>query len=114
ELENFNNKIGLEIGLAIVNLAKERNQNVAVQVERLNHTIFLYVDDNLPADKHNWLRRKANVVKNFEESFLSIKNYLINNKMTLEGTFSLNLTVFLAKGGSIPIFFKNAGMIAIV
>ena len=58
-LVQFNNRIGLEMGLAILNLAKERNQNIAVQVERLNHIIFLYVDDNLPTDKHNWLRRKA-------------------------------------------------------
>lgn len=114
ELNSFNNSIGLEIGLAIVNLAKQRNQNIAVQVERLNHTIFLFVDDNLPADKQNWLRRKANVVRNFEESSLGVKNDLINGQMTLEGTFALNPVEYLAKGGSIPIFVKNAGMIAIV
>ena len=34
--------------------------------------IFLFVDDNLPADKHLWLRRKANVAKHFEESSLSV------------------------------------------
>lgn len=114
ELDSFNNKLGLEIGLTIVNLAKEKNQNIAVQVERLNHVIFLYLDDKLPADKHNWLRRKANVVKNFEESSLSVKNDLLDGNMTLEGTFALNPNDFLAKGGSLPIFVKNAGMVAIV
>jgi uncharacterized protein (UPF0303 family) len=113
-LEKFSNKLALEIGLAIVNLAKERNQNIAVQIERLNQTIFLYVDDGLPADKHNWLRRKANIVKHFEESSLSIKQDLIQGKMTLEGTFALDEKEYLAKGGAIPIFVKNAGMIAIV
>jgi len=114
ELDSFSNRLGLEIGLAIVNLAKERNQNIAVQVERLNHTIFLFVDDNLPTDKHNWLRRKANVTKHFEESSLSVKNDLTNGKMTLEKTFALDEKEYLAKGGSIPIFVKNAGMIAII
>lgn len=114
ELEKFNNRIGLEMGLAIVNLAKERNQNIAVQVERLNHIILLYVDNNLPADKHNWLRRKANVVKNFEESSLSVKYDLINGNMTLKETFALSRNDYLAKGGSIPIFVKNAGMVAII
>lgn len=56
------------MGLSIINLAKERNQNVAVPVDRLNHTIFRYFDNDLPADKHNWLRRKANVAKQFEQS----------------------------------------------
>ncbi len=114
ELDKFDNRTGLEIGLAIVNIAKERNQNVAVQIERLNHTIFLYIDDNLPADKHNWLRRKANVAKHFEESSLSVKNDLINGNMSLEKTFGLNSDDYLAKGGSIPLFVKDAGMIAVV
>jgi len=114
ELDKFDNRIGFAIGLAIVNLAKERNQNIAVQVERLNHIIFLYVDDNLPADKHNWLRRKANVAKHFEESSLSVKHDLINGKMTLEKTFALDEKEYLAKGGAIPVFVKHAGMIAVV
>ncbi len=114
ELDSFNNSIGLEMGLAIVNLAKGRNKNVAVKIERLNHTIFLFVDDNLPADKHLWLKRKANVTKHFEESSLSVKNDLTNGNMTLEKTFALDKKKYLAKGGSIPIFVKNAGMIAII
>lgn len=114
ELDSFSNRIGLEMGLAIFNLAKERKQNIAVKVERLNHTIFLYVDENLPADKHNWLRRKANVTKHFEESSLCVKNDLTNGNMSLEKTFALDSKEYLAKGGSIPIFVENTGMIAIV
>jgi uncharacterized protein (UPF0303 family) len=114
ELDSFNNRTGLEMGLTIVNLAKERNQNIAVKVERLNHTIFLFVDDNLPADKHLWLKRKANVTKHFEESSLSVKNDLVNGNMTLEKTFALDEKEFLAKGGSIPVFVKSAGMIAVI
>ncbi len=114
ELDHFNNTIGLDIGLAIINLAKARHQNIAVKVERLSHTIFLYIDDHLPADKHNWLRRKANTVKNFEESSLSVKNDLIQGNMTLDKTFALNPDEYLAKGGFIPIFVKNAGMVAVV
>ena len=114
ELDSFNNSLGLEMGLAVVNLAKERKQNIAVKIERLNHTIFLYVDDNLPADKHNWLRRKANVAKHFEESSLSVKKDMINGNMTLEKTFALDEKEYLTKGGSIPIFVKNVGMVAII
>lgn len=34
--------------------------------------------------------------------------------MTLNGTFALDPIDYLAKGGSIPIFVKNAGMAAII
>lgn len=114
ELDHFSNRTGLEMGQAIIRLAHEREQHIAVQIDRLNHTIFLYVDDSLPADKHNWLRRKANVAKHFEESSLSVKFDLIHGKMSLKETFTLDEKEYLAKGGAIPIFVKHAGMVAIV
>lgn len=114
ELDSFSNKIAFDMGLAIIDIAKSRNQHIAVEICRLNHTVFLYVDDNLPTDKHNWLRRKANVAKQFEESSLSVKNDLKEGNMTLDKTFALDEKDFLAKGGSIPIFVKNAGMIATI
>lgn len=114
ELDSFSNSIALKMGLAIVDLAKSQNQHIAVEVCRLNQTVFFFIDDNLPADKHNWLRRKANVAKQFEESSLAVKNDLIQGNMTLEKPFGLDEKDFIAKGGSIPIFVKNTGMIATI
>lgn len=114
ELDYFDNHWGMKLGLAIVKLAQDRTQKVAVQVERINHPNFLYVEEGLSADKHDWIRRKVNVVKKFEESSLTVKKDLNSNNMTLSGTFGLQNKNFLAKGGSIPIFVKKAGMVAIV
>ncbi|SEB38597.1 Uncharacterized protein, UPF0303 family [Tenacibaculum sp. MAR_2009_124] len=113
-LQEFSNDISLKMGLKILDLARERNQRIAIEICRLNHTVFLYIDDTLPADKHNWLRRKANVAKHFEESSLSVKNDLKNGNMTLEDTFQLPNKDYLAKGGSIPLFLDNAGMIGTI
>jgi len=114
ELDSFSNRIAFDMGVKIIDLAKSRNQHIAVEVCRLNQTVFLYVDDTLPVDKHNWLRRKANVSRQFEESSLSVKNDLKDGNMTLEKTFGLDEKDFLAKGGAIPIFIKNGGMIAVI
>jgi len=114
ELEKFSNSLALEMGLTIVKLAKSRNQHIGIEISRLNQTIFLSIDDSLPMDKHNWLRRKANVAKQFEESSLSVKNDLKEGNMTLEKTFGLDEKDFLAKGGSIPIFVKGVGMVATI
>ena len=114
ELEKFDNRMAFEMGLKVIDLAKSRNQHIAIEIVRLNHTIFLYVDDSLPMDKHNWLRRKANVAKQFEESSLSVKNDLKEGNMTLDKTFVLDEKDFLAKGGAIPIFVKGAGMVAVI
>jgi uncharacterized protein (UPF0303 family) len=114
ELDNFDNRIAFDMGSKVLELAKSRNQHIAIEIIRLNHTVFLYVDNSLPMDKHNWLRRKANVAKQFEESSLSVKNDLKEGNMTLEETFALDENNFLAKGGAIPIFVKSAGMVAII
>lgn len=114
ELDHFSNRIALDMGLKIIELAKSRKQHIAVEISRLNHTVFLFVDDDLPADKHNWLRRKANVAKRFEESSLSVKSDLKEGQMSLDKTFGLDERDFIAKGGSIPIFVKNAGMIGTI
>ncbi|MCT4141246.1 heme-binding protein [Elizabethkingia anophelis] len=114
ELDRFSNRIAFDMGVKIIDLAKSRNQHIAVEVCRLNQTVFLYVDDTLPVDKHNWLRRKANITRQFEESSLSVKNDLKEGNMNLEKTFGLDEKDFLAKGGAIPIFVKNGGMIAVV
>jgi uncharacterized protein (UPF0303 family) len=114
EVDSFSNQTAMDMGLAIINLAKNRKQHVAVEISRLTHTVFLYVDDSLTADKLNWLRRKANVAKRFEESSLSVKKDLLEGKMTLEKTFGLDENDFLARGGAIPVFVKQAGMIAII
>lgn len=114
ELDRFSNRIAFDMGVKIIDLAKSRNQHIAVEVCRLNQTVFLYVDDTLPVDKHNWLRRKANIARQFEESSLSVKNDLKEGNMSLEKTFGLDERDFLAKGGAIPIFVKNGGMIAII
>lgn len=114
EIDGFSNKLALEMGLKIIELAKSRNQQIAVEICRLNHSVFLYIDDGLPVDKHNWLRRKANVVKQFGESSLGVKKDFKESNMTLEKPFGLNETEFIVRGGSIPIFVKNAGMVATI
>ena len=114
ELDNFSNRIAFEMGLKILDLAKSRNQHIAVEISRLNYTVFIYIDDNLSADKHNWLRRKANIAKRLEESSLSVKNDMKEGNLTLDKTFGLDEKDFIAKGGSIPVFVKNAGMIATI
>lgn len=114
ELKKFNNKLALEMGLSIIDLAKKRNLHIAVNISRLNHVVFLFIDDTLPADKHNWLRRKANVAKHFEESSIKVKSDLIKGEMLLDKTFGLDKKDYIAKGGSIPIMVKDVGMVATI
>ena len=113
-VSSFSNKLSMSMGLKIIELANGKGLSIGVEVSRLNHTVFLYLDDGLPADKHNWIKRKANIVKHFEESSLAVKEDLINGGMSLKGTFGLDETQFVAKGGSMPIMVEGVGLVGIV
>ena len=71
------------------------------------------MDDTLPVDKHNWLRRKANISRQFEESSLSVKKDLKDGNMTLEKLSGWTKR-FSGKRRAIPVFIKNGGMIAVI
>lgn len=114
EIDHFTNKMALDLAMKILKVAQSKNQHIAIEISRLNHTIFKYLDDTLPMDKHNWLRRKANVARHFEESSLSVKCDLEKKHMTLDKSFGLDGRDYLAKGGAIPIFVKNVGMVATI
>jgi len=89
ELQSFSNAIALDMGIRIVELARSRKQAIAVEISRLNQSVFLYVEDGMPADKHNWLRRKANVAKYFEESSLAVRHTLEKRRKSLRKPFGL-------------------------
>ena len=83
-LDRFSNKEILEMGLLVIEMAKKIGKPVAVEISRLNHVVFFYIDDELPADKLNWIRRKRKTAIHFEESTLSIKHDLEEKGMSLK------------------------------
>lgn len=103
--------MAMKIGFEIIDLAISINQHVAVEISRLNQTNFLNVDERLPVDKDNWLTYKANVVKQLEESYLSVKNALKNRNMTFVKSSSFDEKAFLAKDSLNLIFVKKEEMI---
>ncbi len=113
-LAHFDNGMALDMGLKIIDLAKQRKHSIAVSIDRINHNVFKFVSDGLPADKHNWLRRKANVAKRFEESSLSVKSDLQEGGMSLTETFGLDEREYIAKGGAIPLKNSGIGLIGVV
>ena len=114
EMEAFNNNIALNMGLAVVELARLRKRSVAVEVSRLNQTVFLHIGEGIPVDKQSWLKRKANTAIHFEESSLTVKHDLILKHMSLDKTFALDEREYIAKGGAIPIFVKHVGLVGVI
>jgi uncharacterized protein (UPF0303 family) len=112
--DRFSNRIAMDMGLAIIELARQRDVRIGVSIRRLNQTVFEFIDDDLSTDKHNWIRRKANTVMHFAESSLAVRLDLERMGKTLAGDFGLDPVDYIAKGGSIPIMVNGAGLIGTV
>jgi len=103
-LEKFSNRIALDLGLKVVKLAQEKDLIVGVEVSRLNHRVFTFLDDSLSANNLNWIKRKANVAKHFEKSSLAVKQDLAKGGASLKETFAMDESEFVASGGGDSCF----------
>ena len=113
-LSSFSNRLAQQLGRTIFTLAQQRNVKVAISIERMDHRVFLYVDDGLSAVNLNWINRKVNVVKHFKKSSLAVKHQLQSENKSLSKHYGLDDEHHVAKGGAIPIFTNEEEMIAIV
>lgn len=112
--EQFTNRIALEMGLAIIELARKREARIGVSIRRLNQTVFEFIDNDLSTDKANWIRRKVNTAVHFAESSLAVRLDLEKKGKTLAADFGLSDQDYIAKGGSIPIIVTGAGLIGTI
>ncbi|MEX1214955.1 heme-degrading domain-containing protein [Saccharospirillum sp.] len=112
--DQFNNRMALDMGLAIIELARKRDVSIGVSIRRLNQTVFEFIDNDLSADKANWIRRKVNTAVHFAESTLVVRLDLEQKGKTLAADFGLSEQDYIAKGGCIPIMVTGAGLIGTI
>ncbi|WP_394171674.1 heme-degrading domain-containing protein [Saccharospirillum alexandrii] len=112
--DQFTNRMALDMGLAIIELARKRDARIGVSIRRLNQTVFEFIDNDLSADKANWIRRKVNTTLNFAESSLAVRLDLEQMGKTLAADFGLSDDDYIAKGGCIPIVVTSAGLIGTI
>ncbi len=112
--DRFTNRMALDMGLAIIELARQRDVYIGVSIRRLNQTVFEFIDNDLSADKANWIRRKVNTAVHFAESSLAVRLDLEEKGKTLAADFGLSDDDYIAKGGCIPILVTGAGLIGTI
>lgn len=113
-MDEFSNQVAYELGNKIIQYAKDKNQRIAVDISRMNYSIFHYVFDGFTSDNVDWMRRKANTSKAFEKSTLSIRRMLEEEDISLMDPFHYPEKDFIAHGGCIPVFTRNVGMVGTI
>ncbi|MYL31264.1 MULTISPECIES: heme-binding protein [Halobacillus] len=112
--DQFTNEQALELGLELIQYAKENGKSVAVHIERNRVPLFTHLMDGTSEENVKWLYRKKKVVDHYNHSTQFIAARFEEMGTTHDESSLLPVEDYQAVGGSLPIKIKNAGTIGSV
>ncbi|MFE7773105.1 heme-degrading domain-containing protein [Streptomyces sp. NPDC057445] len=102
------------LGSMLVELARERQAPVAIDIRRGAQQLFHCALPGSSADNDAWIDRKRRVVERYGESSLLVGSRFRSKGTTFEESSRLDPDRFAAHGGSFPIHVEGAGVIGTV
>lgn len=113
-VKKFSPQDGLELGLFLVNRAKEQGITVSVAVRKPSGALlFHHCMEGTNLNNQNWMRRKFNTVMLWEHSSLRAWAHERAYGETIE-THGFSQQDYIQFGGGIPIFLETGELIAVL
>lgn len=110
----FTHEDAWALGSALVELARERQAPVAIDVRRGGQQLFHCALAGSSADNDAWIDRKRRVVERYGESSLLVGSRFRAKGTTFEESSRLDPDRYAAHGGSFPVRVDGAGVIGTV
>lgn len=111
---SFTNETALELGLLIVEEARQNNQRITVDITRVGQRLFLHAMEGTSVENEDWIRRKNNVANHFGSSSWHAACRLRSEGMTMEEKHGLPLVDYAGAGGAFPLFVAGEGQIGTI
>jgi uncharacterized protein (UPF0303 family) len=113
-LPGFDNDDAWRLGCLLVELARERDLAVTVDIRRGSQQLFHAALPGTTPDNDSWIERKVRVVERFGAS-----SFLVGQRAAAAGTtfneqHQLPLQRYAAHGGSFPIRVAGVGIVGAV
>ncbi|MGI5197759.1 heme-degrading domain-containing protein [Streptomyces sp. CA-288835] len=102
------------LGTLLVDLARERNAPVAIDITRSGQQLFHAALPGSTPDNDAWITRKRRVVERYAASSLLVGTRFRAKGSTFEDDSRLDPDVYAAHGGAFPITVEGAGVIGTV
>lgn len=107
----FSNDDALNLGLTIINMAREAHKEIAVYIEINRQPVFAYYMEGTYLEIAYWIKRKKNVVDRYGHSSAFVGEKYKDRGTTFDDSSLLDPADFQAVGGSFPIKLEGTGMI---
>lgn len=110
----FGGDTALALGLKVVELAKDRQKSVTVNITVNGQVLFHHAMQGASADQADWIRRKNNVVNRFGRCSFFVGIDHKHRGVAFDEIKYLAPADYAAHGGAFPITIRNVGMIGTV
>ncbi|MBC8570848.1 heme-degrading domain-containing protein [Zongyangia hominis] len=109
--QHFSYKDAWELGVLMVNEARERKLPIAIRITVNNLVVFSHVLEGANAHNEQWLGRKHNTVFTRQESSLHLFTVAELEGKTLEKDWLLDPMEYALCGGGFPLYLNGTGVI---
>ncbi|MEU9134525.1 heme-degrading domain-containing protein [Streptomyces sp. NPDC048404] len=113
-LQRFTHDDAWALGTLLVELAREREAPVAVDIRRGGQQLFHAALPGSTPDNDAWIDRKRRVVERYGCSSLLVGSRFRAKGTTFEDSSRLDPDTYAAHGGAFPIAVTGAGVIGTV
>jgi uncharacterized protein (UPF0303 family) len=110
----FDNDDAWRLGCTLVELARDRELAVTIDVRRGTQQLFHAALPGTTADNDSWVERKARVVERFGASSYAVGLRSVAKGTTFAAQHDLPTARYAAHGGAFPIRVTGVGIVAVV
>lgn len=114
QFRSFTNEIALELGLLLLETAKQDQKRIVIDIERHGQQLFHYAMEGTTPDNDQWIIRKKNVVKRFNKSSFHVGLLLAKSGKTIEERYFVDPFQYAAHGGAFPLIIKEVGTVGTI
>jgi uncharacterized protein (UPF0303 family) len=108
----FDETTAIELGMAIVTLARADGLPVVVNIRTADRTLFHAALPGAGGINDNWARRKSNLALMFRKASLLV-GLTNQHKDQLLSVHGLDSADYAPQGGAVPIVVRGVGMVAV-
>jgi len=114
QFTRFGNDVAIELGLHLLDAAREQGLPVAISVRRNGHRLFHAALPGTAPDNDRWLERKARVADLFGHSSFYVGTTFREKGTTFEAASGLPSEQYAAHGGVFPVILRGTGPVGTV
>ena len=114
QFTRFNEEVAWELGGQLVEMARNRNIPVTIDITRGSHQLFHAALRGTSPDNDEWVKRKVRLVYRFGHSSFYIGQLLKSKGKTIEQSYLVSESEYAPHGGCFPIIIKDTGIVGTV